>query len=119
MTRGVRENAVLKKRLRPGTGEIHSSLAGELSTERGMSPLQYVRRFTMMKALDVARRPGPCGSGCRQVVARPAAGVSKALALYRKLVDLEIGRASEHGARWWTRRLVEAYEEAGLVHLDK
>lgn len=73
----------------------------------------------MMKALDEVRPSGPCGSRRRQVVARSDTGVSKALALYRKLVDLEIGRASEHGARWWTRRLVEAYEEAGLVHLDK
>jgi hypothetical protein len=34
-------------------------------------------------------------------------------------VDLEIGRASEHGARWWSRRLVEVFEEAGLVRLDR
>jgi hypothetical protein len=39
--------------------------------------------------------------------------------VYRKLVDVEIGRASEHGARWWSRRLVEVFEEAGLVRLDE
>ena len=46
------------------------------------------------------------------------AGVLKALGLYRKLIDAEIGRASENGARWWSRRLVEMYEEAGFVHLE-
>ena len=46
------------------------------------------------------------------------AGVLKALGLYRELVDLEIRRASEHGARWWSHRLVEMCEEAGLVRLD-
>jgi hypothetical protein len=46
-------------------------------------------------------------------------GFSKALGPYRELVDLEIGRASEHGARWWSRRLVEVYEEAGLLRLDE
>src|SRR5215467_13429083 len=47
------------------------------------------------------------------------AGFSKTLGLYRELVDLEIGRASEYGARWWSRRLVEMSEEAGLVRLDE
>jgi len=46
-------------------------------------------------------------------------GFLKALGCYRELVDVEISRASEHGARWWSRRLVELYEEAGLVRLDK
>src|SRR5262245_14770592 len=46
-------------------------------------------------------------------------GFLKTLSLYRELVDLEIGRASEYGARWWSRRLVEVYEESGLVLLDK
>ena len=46
-------------------------------------------------------------------------GFLKALGRYRELVDLEIGRASEHGSRWWSRRLVQVYEEAGLVRLDK
>ena len=43
----------------------------------------------------------------------------KALGRYRERVDIENGKASEHGARWWSRRLVEVYEEAGLVRLDK
>lgn len=47
------------------------------------------------------------------------AGVLKTLGLYRELVGIEIGRASEYGARWWSRRLVEVYEEAGLVGLAK
>jgi hypothetical protein len=46
-------------------------------------------------------------------------GSLKALGCYRELVDLEISRASEHGARWWSRRLVELYEEAGLVRLGQ
>jgi hypothetical protein len=112
--------AVLKTTLGPETGEIRSSPAGELLTERGMSPLQYFRRFTVMKALDTARPPGPCGSRCPQApVKANEVGFSKLLGCYRELVDLEIGRASEHGARWWSRRLVQVYEEAGLVRLDK
>lgn len=46
-------------------------------------------------------------------------GFLKTLSLYRELVDIEIRRASEHGARWWSRRLVEMSEEAGLVRLDQ
>ena len=46
-------------------------------------------------------------------------GSLKTLGLYRELVGLEIGRASEYGARWWSRRLVDMSEEAGLVRLDK
>jgi hypothetical protein len=38
---------------------------------------------------------------------------------YRERVDDEIGKGSERGARWWSRRLVQLYEEAGLVRLDK
>ena len=99
----------------------------------------------MTKKLDMAS-PGPCGSCCPNVVARPATdapdstgatscagsngsdahliksneiGFLKALGRYRERVDIEIGKASEHGARWWSRRLVEVYEEAGLVRLDK
>jgi hypothetical protein len=97
------------------------------------------------KMLDIARPSGPCGDRCPHVVARPVTdvrdsagfrsgmrdatsdeallvkmnGFSKALGPYRELVDLEIGRASEHGARWWSRRLVEVYEEAGLLRLDE
>ena len=46
-------------------------------------------------------------------------GFLKTLGLYRELVGLEIRRASEYGARWWSRRLVELYEESGLVLLDQ
>jgi hypothetical protein len=38
---------------------------------------------------------------------------------YRERVDVEISKASERGARWWSRRLVQFYENAGLVRLDK
>jgi hypothetical protein len=38
---------------------------------------------------------------------------------YRERVDVEISNASERGARWWSRRLVQFYENAGLVSLDK
>ena len=41
------------------------------------------------------------------------------LGRYRERVDVEIGNASEHGARWWSCRLVQVCEEAGWVHLDK
>jgi hypothetical protein len=53
------------------------------------------------------------------LVKMSAVGFLKAFRLYRERVDVEIGKASEHGARWWSRRLVEVYEEAGLVRLDK
>jgi len=153
MPRAFADSAVLKTRLRPETGEIRSSLAGELLAERGMSPLQYVRRFAVTKTLDMARPPGPCGGRCPHAVARHVTDVPdsagfrrgmrdatsdaalnrgdahlvkmnqvgslKTLGCYRELVDVEISRASEHGARWWSRRLVELYEEAGLVRLDR
>ena len=38
---------------------------------------------------------------------------------YRERVDDEIRKGSERGARWWSRRLVQLYEEAGLVRFDK
>jgi len=38
---------------------------------------------------------------------------------YRERVDVEIGKASERGARWWSRRLVQLYEGAGLVRLER
>ena len=47
------------------------------------------------------------------------AGLLKTLGLYREMVEIEIGRGSEHGARWWSRRLVQVSEEAGLVRLDE
>ena len=94
----------------------------------------------MPKMLEMTCNAGPCGGRYTDGVTRPItavatpdatlnrsdatllelfeAGVLKALGLYRKLIDVEIGRASEHGARWWSRRLVEMYEEAGFVHLE-
>jgi len=36
--------AVLRTTLKPGGGEIHCSPAGELLAERGISPLQCLRR---------------------------------------------------------------------------
>jgi len=41
------------------------------------------------------------------------------IGLYRERVDLEIGRASEHGARWWSSRLVQLCEKVGWVRLDQ
>ena len=73
----------------------------------------------MTKMLDMARPPGPCSGRCPpRLVKLNEGGFSKTFAIYPELVDFEIGRASENGARWWSRRLVEAYEEAGLVRLD-
>jgi hypothetical protein len=102
----------------------------------------------MAKMLEMASPPGPCGGVCPHVVARPVTDVSdsaglrrgmrgtalnrsdaplvkmnevgflKALGRYRERVDLEIGNASEHGARWWSCRLVQVCEEAGWVSLD-
>jgi len=72
------------------------------------------------KMLDRTRPPGPCGSRYpHPLVKRNDDGFSKAFGLYRELVNLEIVRGSEHGARWWSRRLVQLYKEAGLVRLDK
>ena len=48
-----------------------------------------------------------------------AVAILIALRRYREMVGVEIERASEFGARWWSRRLVEVSEEAGLVRLDK
>jgi len=69
--------------------------------------------------------PGPCSGWCPDAVAHALtdkmkeAGLLKASDLYRWQVDVEIGKASERGARWWSRRLVQLYEDAGLVRLDK
>jgi len=105
---GAGDNAVLKTRLISRTDDIHSSPAGELLTERGTSPLHYSRRFAVTKKLGMAR-----------LVRMTETGVLKALGRYRERVDVEIGKASEHGARWWSRRLVEVCQEAGLVRLEK
>jgi hypothetical protein len=99
------------------------------------------------KMLDMARPPSPCGGGCPHAVARPGTDVADSAGSrremldathdaavnprdahplgvltarrYRERVDVEIGKASERGARWWSRRLVQLYEDAGLVRLDK
>jgi len=95
----------------------------------------------MAKVLDVVCSSGSCGGSCPRAALRTEAidatngaepnrsqaslvkkyeeGFLKTLGLYRELVGLEIGRASEYGARWWSRRLVEMSEEAGLVRLDQ
>jgi len=79
------------------------------------------------KMFDTGCSPGTSGGCSQNAATRPLAAIRStagfpaamnAPVLYRGLVKLEISRASEHGARWWSRRLVEAYEEAGLVHLD-
>src|SRR5437016_1293743 len=46
-------------------------------------------------------------------------GFLRVVGRYRERVDVEIGKASERGARWWSRRLVQLYEDVGLVRLDK
>ena len=74
----------------------------------------------MTKKVEMAD-PGAPGVGLRSnAVTRPliARGFLKGLNAYREMVDVEIGRASEYGARWWSRRLIEMSEEAGLVRLD-
>jgi hypothetical protein len=38
---------------------------------------------------------------------------------YRERIDEDIDEASERDARWWSRRLVQLYDEAGLVRLAK
>jgi hypothetical protein len=55
----------------------------------------------------------------RPVTAKEARFLEEALRRYRERVDVEIGKASERGARRWSRRLVEGYEKAGLVCLGK
>ena len=97
-----------------------------------------------MKVLDMARPPRPSLGGRPDVAARAGADsagcgrgmcdATRGAALnpsdahplgvltarrYRERVDEEIGKASERGARWWSRRLVQLYEAAGLVRLDK
>jgi hypothetical protein len=90
--------------------------------------------------LEMACSSGSCGGSCPRVglttevldatneapnrgnaslVKMYKVGLLKTLSLYRELVDIEIRRASEHGARWWSRRLVEMSEEVGLVRLDQ
>lgn len=81
----------------------------------------------MMKMIDIARRSSPSLRKGVNDAASDAAlswrdehplGVLTARR-YRERVDVEICEASERGARWWTRRLVQFYESAGLVRLDR
>ena len=83
----------------------------------------------MAKMLDMAR-PDSAGfrRGMRDATSRlrdaPLAEMKEVAALeelgrYRERVDVEIGKGSERGARWWSRRLVQLYEDAGLVRFDK
>ncbi len=146
------DEAVLKTTLRAEIGKIHSSRAGELLAERGMSPLHYVRRLAVTKMHDMAHPHGLCSGWCPDVVERAItdvasagfsrgrrdttsdaasnrsdallikmteAGYRKAFSRYREQVDVEIGQGSARGASWWSRRLVQLYEDAGLVCLDK
>ena len=64
--------------------------------------------------------PAPAGRVGANAVTIPliVGGFLKGLHAYREMVELEVHRASEYGARWWTRRLVEMAQEAGLVRLD-
>jgi len=52
-------------------------------------------------------------------VPRKIVGLLETVRRYRNRVDVEISNASEYGARWWSRRLVEVCEKEGLVHLEK
>lgn len=47
------------------------------------------------------------------------AGFLKASGRFRGQIDVEIGGGSECGARRWSRRLVQLYEDVGLVRLDR
>jgi hypothetical protein len=81
----------------------------------------------MLKMIDIAR---PSSSSLRRGVSdaagdaawrrndAPPLGALTARR-YRERVDVEICKASERGRRWWSRRLVQLYEDAGLVRLDK
>ena len=53
------------------------------------------------------------------LIKKNEAGFLKASGRFREQVDVEIGQASAGGARWWSRRLVQLYEDAGLVRFDK
>jgi hypothetical protein len=78
-----------------------------------------------MKMIDTAR---PSSPSLRRGVSDESDALSRSDAnslgvlmarRYRERVDVEIRKASERGARWWSRRLVQLYEDAGLVRLDK
>jgi len=57
--------------------------------------------------------------GTDRPVPRKIIGLLETVGRYRERVDVEISNASEFGARWWSRRLVEVCEKAGLVRLEK
>jgi len=71
--------------------------------------------------LDLARTAYPCDARCPHGAAGSVTdvGFQESLGRYRERVEIEIGKGSERGARWWSRRLVEVCEEAGLVRHDK
>ena len=101
--------AGLKGRLEEVSRRIHSSPGGELLSEE----------VTKVKTQE---RPGygaSSGSSDGATIPLIAGGFFKGLHAYREMVEIEIRRASEHGARWWSRRLVEMCREAGLVRLDE
>jgi len=75
-----------------------------------------------MKMLDMTRPPDRRGGHRPHLDARPAdlnAVEFLTARRYRERVDDEIRDRSDLGARWWSRRLVQLYEQAGLVRLDK
>jgi hypothetical protein len=90
----------------PATSNPHPPVNS--SPNAGGSPLHYSRRFAVKENVGMAR-----------LAKLNKVGFFKALGRYRERVDLEIGKASEHGARWWSRRLVEVCQETGLVRLEK
>ena len=57
-------------------------------------------------------------SHARLVVEMNETEFLKAAGRYRKRVDVEIGKGSVRGARWWSRRLIQLYEDAGWMRLD-
>src|SRR5437867_12412946 len=75
--------SILKTGLRSGTDGIHSSPAGELPAERGMSPLQYARRFAVTKMLDLVRSSSPYGGSCPNAATRPIAAVPDSAGSWR------------------------------------
>jgi hypothetical protein len=81
--------------------------------------------MSAMKMVGIARPSSPSlGRGVSDAASDAPLSRSDAHPLltarrYRERVDVEICKASERGARWWSRRLVQLYEDAGLVRLDK
>jgi len=75
----------------------------------------------MTKVPEKAGHGVPSGSDIGNAATIPliAGGFFRGLHAYREMVELEVRRASEGGARWWSRRLVEMCEEAGLLRLEE